>query len=214
MEAGDLVVIDIGASWAGYAADVTRTLPVSGRFTREQRAVYDIVRAAQRGAERAAAPGAPWTAVATAARDTIAQGLARLGLVDSATATYDCGASGGRQCPQWSLYYMHGLGHGIGLEVHDPDQAVGMGVIAEGSAFTLEPGIYVRAQLLDILPDTPANRALASRIGGAVRRYANVGVRIEDDYLVTARGVEWVSRAPREADEVEAAMARRAGGRE
>jgi Xaa-Pro aminopeptidase len=217
MRAGEVVVMDIGASWDGYAADVTRTVPVSGRFTPAQRAIYQLVRDAQAAAERAAVTGAPWSAPVDSAQRTIARGLARLGLTEGEGATYDCGPAGSgpvRQCPQWSLYYMHGLGHGIGLDVHDPEQAIAgpsaggtMPVIAEGSAFTLEPGVYVRARLLDdVVPDTPRNRQLADRIRDAVARHADVGVRIEDDYIVTARGVEWISRAPRELDEVEAAM--------
>jgi Xaa-Pro aminopeptidase len=110
------------------------------------------------------------------------------------------------------MYYMHGLGHGIGLEVHDPDQYDDER-IAPGSAFTIEPGIYVRANLLDILPDTPRNRALIARLRPAVARYANVGVRIEDDYIVSEAGVEWISRAPREIGEIEELLARpRANG--
>lgn len=206
MEAGDLLVMDVGASYRGYSADVTRTIPVSGTFTPDQRAVYRIVRDAQAAAERQARPGAPAARMSDSATAIIAAGLARLGLVESADATYDCDARSGRACPQVSLYYMHGLGHGIGLDVHDPEQSDESGRLAEGSAYTIEPGIYVRANLLEILPDTPRNRQLAARIGAAVSRFANVGVRIEDDYLVTARGVEWISRAPREASDVEAAM--------
>ena len=213
MLAGAIVVMDIDASYDGYAADVTRTVPVSGRFTPAQREVYQLVRDAQAAAERAAVVGAAWAAPADSARRTIARGLARLGLIEGEEATYDCGPGGARQCPQWSLYYMHGLGHGIGLEVHDPEQAQGASlpgaasVIAAGSAFTLEPGVYVRARLLeDVVADTPRNRQLAARVRAAVARYADVGVRIEDDYVATARGVEWLSRAPREIDEVEAAM--------
>jgi Xaa-Pro aminopeptidase len=154
--------------------------------------------------------GARYQAATDSARRTVAEGLARLGLVESAAATYDCGPAAdraSRQCPQAGLYFMHGLGHGIGLEVHDPEQAQLGGVIAPGSAFTIEPGVYVRERLLeDVLPDSPRNRAMTERIRPAVRRYANIGVRIEDDYVATAGGVEWVSRAPREAAEVEAAM--------
>jgi Xaa-Pro aminopeptidase len=101
---------------------------------------------------------------------------------------------------------MHGLGHGIGLEVHDPDQYYRTGVIAAGSAFTIEPGIYVREHVLEEMPDSPRNRALATKLRGAVQTYRNIGVRIEDDYLATEKGVEWISRAPREIEEVEAAM--------
>jgi Xaa-Pro aminopeptidase len=210
MRAGELVVLDIGASYAGYAADVTRTLPVSGRFTTEQRALYQIVRDAQAAAERAAAPGASWLAVQDSARVTLAAGLTRLGLIDAPDATYECGPgiAGGppRQCSQVGLYYMHGLGHGIGLEVHDPAQFYVTGIVQPGDAFTLEPGAYVRERLLALIPATPGNAPFKARIADVVRRYANAGVRIEDDYLVTEGGVEWVSRAPREVDEVEAAM--------
>jgi Xaa-Pro aminopeptidase len=211
MRDGDVVVMDIGASYAGYAADVTRTLPVNGRFTPAQRAVYQLVRDAQAAAERAATVGAQWTVVNEAARSTIAAGLARLGLIEAPEATYDCGpapTAGGapRQCPQVALYFMHGLGHGIGLEVHDPAQFYFAGTIREGDAFTIEPGVYVRSALLSIIPDTPRNAQLKARLAPVLRTYADIGVRIEDDYVVTAGGVEWISRAPRELAEVEAAM--------
>jgi Xaa-Pro aminopeptidase len=73
-----------------------------------------------------------------------------------------------------------------------------------GDVFTIEPGIYVSSLLLDILPDTPKNRAMIAKVRPAVQRYKNIGVRIEDDYLITASGVEWLSRAPREIREIEA----------
>ena len=130
-----------------------------------------------------------------------------VGLIESPAATYDCQFGDAvRKCPQYRLYYMHGLGHGIGLEVHDPDQYYFTRTIEPGSAFTIEPGIYVRADVLDVLPDTPANRALAERLRAAVQKYRNIGVRIEDDYLITDQGLEWISRAPREISEVEAMM--------
>ena len=126
----------------------------------------------------------------------LAAGLTRLGLIESPGATYDCDVGGQTaQCPQYDLYYMHGLGHGIGLEVHDSDTPT----IVAGSAFTIEPGIYVRADVLDVLPPTPRNHALAAKLRPAVDRYRNIGVRIEDDYIGTPNGVEWISRAPRES---------------
>ena len=205
MQAGDLLLIDAAASFGGYAADVTRTFPVSGRFTPEQRQVYQIVRDAQAAAERAAKPGAAWRDVSRAASTVIAEGLARLGLIESSTAMYQCGdAQRPRQCTQVSLYYMHGLGHGIGLAVHDPDQKDRDG-IGVGSAYSIEPGIYVRQELLDIIPKA-GNEALLAKIAPAVRKYANTGVRIEDNYIVTEDGVKWVSCVAREADEVEALM--------
>jgi Xaa-Pro aminopeptidase len=212
MQAGDVVVMDVGASYKGYAADVTRTVPVSGTFSPAQREIYQIVREAQAAAEKEAQLGVPWQRVSDAAEATIARGLARLGLIEAADATYDCAAGRGgepgstRSCSQVSLYYMHGLGHGIGLDVHDPEQFYFTQLIQPGSAFTLEPGIYVRANLLDILPKTPRNQVLASRLRAAVEKYRNIGVRIEDDYVATETGVEWISRAPRELEEIEALM--------
>ena len=105
----------------------------------------------------------------------------------------------------------HGLGHGIGLDVHDyPHAWFGPGAFATGDVFTIEPGIYVSTRLLDMLPDTPKNRAMIASVRAAVEKYNHIGIRIEDDYLITAMGVEWLSRAPREIGEVEAATRRKA----
>ena len=205
--AGEVVVMDIGASYRGYAADVTRTVPVSGTFTPDQRAIYQVVRDAQAAAERQVKIGAKASLMSDSATAVIAAGLARLGLIESPTATYDCGpVQQPQQCAQVRLYYMHGLGHGIGLAVHDPEQSAFTGTIAAGSAFTIEPGIYVRENLLEILPKTARNDALIAKIRPVVERFRNIGVRIEDDYVVTEQGVEWISRAPREIAEVEAMM--------
>ena len=203
----DLVVMDVGASYKGYAADVTRTVPASGRFSPTQRDIYTIVRDAQSAAERQAKLGAPSRLMNDSANVVIANGLARLQLIDSPDAMYDCSPGPTpRQCPQYRLYYMHGLGHGIGLEVHDPEQYYYTAKLGPGSAFTLEPGIYVRERVLEEMPDTPRNREVAARLRPMVTFYRNIGVRIEDDYLVTEQGVEWVSRAPREIAEIEALM--------
>jgi Xaa-Pro aminopeptidase len=202
IQAGEVVVMDIGASYGGYAADVTRTIPASGRFSRDQRAVYETVLAAQKAAEARARPGTTWHELNEVADSVIAEGLTRLGLIESPRATYRCGAAG--LCPQYRLFYMHGLGHGIGLEVHDPE-ASNYGPLQLGSVFTIEPGIYVRAAVLDELRDTPGNDALAARLRPAVERLRDVGVRIEDDFLLTPDGLERLSAgAPREIDEVEA----------
>jgi Xaa-Pro aminopeptidase len=212
---GEVVVMDVGAAFGGYAADVTRTLPANGRFSPEQRAVYQIVRDAQRAAERAARPGASYQGWREAARRVVARGVANLGLTQGENATFDppwasqCGTNPAA-CTQAFLYMAHGLGHGIGLEVHDrPHPWYGAGAFAPGDAFTIEPGIYVSRKLLEILPDTPKNRAMIAHVRPAVERYADIGVRIEDDYVITENGVEWLSRAPREIAEIEAEMARR-----
>ena len=211
---GEVVVMDVGAAYGGYSADVTRTLPASGRFTREQRAVYQVVRDAQAAAEKVARPGASFEAWRDAARAVVAEGVARLGLTEGVDATFDppwadqC-AGNPVACTQSFLYMAHGLGHGIGLEVHDrPHPWYGAGTFQPGDVFTLEPGIYVSRKLLDILPDTPKNRAMIAKVRPVVERYHDIGIRIEDDYLITERGAEWLSRAPRELAEVEAEMAR------
>ncbi|MGN6392726.1 MAG: aminopeptidase P N-terminal domain-containing protein [Gemmatimonadales bacterium] len=215
MRAGDVLVMDVGAGWDGYAADVTRTVPVSGRFTADQRAIYQIVRDAQRAAERVAAPGASYEAWRDSARAVIARAVARLGLTEGVDATFDppwadqCRQEAVR-CTQAFLYMAHGLGHGIGLEVHDPPHPwKDAGRFAPGEVFTIEPGVYVSTRLLDMLPDTPKNRAMIAKVRPAVQRYNGIGVRIEDDYAITGTGVEWLSRAPREPAEVESAMAQR-----
>lgn len=207
IQRGDVVVMDVGASYKGYAADVTRTIPATGVYSPEQRAIYQIVRDAQAAAERQARLGAAAHLMSDSATAVLARGLTSLGLIESPGATYDCGV-GGRtaRCPQYELYYMHGLGHGIGLEVHDPDQYYFTDTIAPGSAFTIEPGIYVRSDVLDVLPQTPGNREMAGKLRNAVATYHNIGVRIEDDYIATPSGVEWISRAPREIAEIEAIM--------
>jgi Xaa-Pro aminopeptidase len=203
MQAGETVVMDIGASYRGYAADVTRTVPVSGTFSPDQREIYTIVLAAQKAAEERARPGATLADLTTTAFASVAEGLARLGLIDGAEATYDCVTG---SCPQFRLFFMHGLGHGIGLDVHDPDLAY-YGPFGVGSAFTIEPGIYVRGDVFDYLPDTPRNREMAARLRPVAERYRNIGVRIEDDYFITESGVERISSgAPREIAEIEALM--------
>ena len=176
IDRNDMVVMDIGASYKGYAADVTRSVPASGVYSPEQRDVYRVVRDAQAAAERQAKLGAEAHLMNDSATAVLAAGLARLGLIESPRATFDCSLGGQMQrCPQYMLYYMHGLGHGIGLEVHDPDQYYFTQKIAPGSAFTIEPGIYVRANVLDVLPDTPGNRALAAALRPRVQKYQNVG---------------------------------------
>jgi Xaa-Pro aminopeptidase len=207
MSGGELLLMDVGAGFRGYAADITRTLPLSGTFTADQRAIYDIVLRAQAAAESQLRPGATWTILEGAASGEISRGLTALGLIESPDATYDCASPAtGNRCPQYRLYYMHGLGHGVGLQVHDPDVSY-YGAFQRGAAVTLEPGVYVRGDVLDFLPDTPGNRAMIERLRPAVARYRDIGVRIEDVYLIGENGVERPSVGlPRNPDEVEALM--------
>ncbi|MEX2465522.1 MAG: aminopeptidase P family protein, partial [Gemmatimonadota bacterium] len=174
-ESGDVVVIDVGAEYRGYAADVTRTVPVSGRFTEEQRAVYDVVHRAQEAGIRATEAGAPYLAPHRAAEAVLAEGMAELGLIRDANDL-----NGLRR------FFMHATSHYLGLDVHDVG---GGGPLEPGTVITVEPGIYIPAAE-DIDP-----------------RWWNIGVRIEDDILVTEEGpVNLSAGAPSSSSEVEALM--------
>jgi Xaa-Pro aminopeptidase len=209
MEDGEVLLFDVGSQYRGYAADITRTVPVNGRYSPEQRAIYEIVLEAQKAAEALFAPGITWREMNQAANAVLAEGLTRLGLIDAPDATYDCGPD--RSCAQMRLWYMHGLGHGVGMAVHDPDLSA-FGGFEPGTAISIEPGIYVRSDALDFLPDTPGNRAFLQRVGPVHQRYSDIGVRIEDIFILDDRGVERVSAAaPREIDEIEALMRESSG---
>jgi Xaa-Pro aminopeptidase len=212
LKPGDVVVMDAATEYEGYAADITRTIPVSGSYTPEQRALYQLVLDAQKAAERNSKPGMLASAAQDSSVDIRARGLAKLGLVESTDATFDppwpvdC-AKQPRQCKQAMFWMIHGISHGIGLAVHDPAQFyTGNRTFQQGDAFTIEPGIYIGSSMLDALPDTPRNRAFIAKVRPVVQRYENTGVRIEDDYLITDKGLERISTAPREIDEIEALM--------
>ncbi len=159
---GDLVVIDAAAEWGQYTADITRTFPVNGRFTARQKAIYDLVLGSQQAAFDAIKPGVTMAELDRASRTFMREHSGTL-----------CGA---QPC---DAYFIHGLGHWIGMDVHDVgDYST---PLAPGMVFTIEPGIY--------LPDE------------------GLGVRIEDDVLVTPGGAEWLSRsAPRATEDIERLM--------
>jgi len=213
---GDVIVIDAGTEYEGYAADVTRTIPVSGTFTPAQREIYKLVYDAQLAAERNSKAGMSAKAAVDSSIDIRAKGLVALGLAEGLDATFDppwkvnCTAVP-NACKQTHFWMIHGISHGIGLAVHDPAQFYyGDKTFKEGDAFTIEPGIYVSQAMLDALADTPKNRAFKAKVKEAVARYENTGVRIEDSYLVTDKGLERISAgAPRQIDEVEALMKKR-----
>jgi Xaa-Pro aminopeptidase len=212
LKAGELVVIDAAGEYEGYAADVTRTLPVSGRFTTDQRALYQLVRDAQDAAVRNAKPGMKFAVAQDSSLEVRARGLARMGLIEASDALYDppgranC-ATRPAACRQVNVWTIHGISHGLGLAVHDPVQFYsGDRTVQPGDVFTVEPGIYINTAFLDILPDTPRNRAFIAKVRPVAERLNNTGIRIEDDYIATATGLEWISPAPREVSEVEAAM--------
>lgn len=214
-KAGDLVVMDAAAEFHGYAADITRTIPVSGTFTPEQKQIYQLIRDAQTVAERNVKAGSRAGVAEDSSFIVRAKGLAALGLIESEDATLDppwnanCTAQA-QNCKQAYFWTIHGISHGLGLAVHDPMQSsFGNRVFKVGDAFTIEPGIYISTRALDALPDTPKNRAFKAKVLAAVKKYENTGVRIEDDYVITEKGLERISLAPREIPEIEALMARR-----
>ncbi len=192
---GDLLLMDVGAEYDHYTADITRTFPVNGKFTPDQAAVYQIVYDAQEAVARASKPGATLSDVSRAGTEVIKDGLLKLGLITD------------RNSMQHRLWFMHGTSHWLGMNVHDVGtRETKMEV---GAVFTNEPGIYIRSDALDYLPKTPENEKFIAAVRPAFEKYKNIGVRIEDDMLVTADGVRWMTAAlPRTIPEIESFMAR------
>jgi Xaa-Pro aminopeptidase len=187
IRSGDLLLLDAGVEGNTlYTADVTRTLPISGKFTREQRAVYEIVLAAQMAAMRAVKPGIDFMAPNKAAMAVLAQGLERLGILPTSAeeALRD-------ENQFYRRYSLHNVSHMLGLDVHDCAQARAQnykyGKLETGMVLTIEPGLYFQTDDLTV----PA-------------KYRGIGVRIEDDIVVTAKGHRNLSASlPREPAEVE-----------
>jgi Xaa-Pro aminopeptidase len=199
---GDLLLMDVGAEYDHYSADVTRTFPVNGKFSPAQAEIYQIVYDAQEAAAGAARPGNTISDVHRAAAEVIKDGLLKVGLITD------------RNSQQYSMWFMHGTSHYLGMNVHDVGTP---GAILEpGMVFTNEPGIYIRPDALDNLPKTPENEKFIEAVRPAFEKYKGMGVRIEDDMLITADGVKWMTEAlPRKMTEIEAFIARgrKAGGR-
>jgi Xaa-Pro aminopeptidase len=192
---GDLLLMDVGAEYDHYTADVTRTFPVNGKFTTEQREIYQIVYDAQEAVARATKPGVQFSALDRIARNTIEDGLLKLGLITE---------TGGAQSRIW---FMHGLGHFLGMNVHDVSKQGAP--LAAGMVFTNEPGIYIRLDALDNMPKDAETQAFVAKIRPAFEKYKGIGVRIEDDMLVTANGVEWMTKdLPRTIEGIESFLAK------
>ena len=185
LRGGDLLLIDAGCELDGYASDITRTFPVNGRFGGPQREVYEIVLAAQRAAIATVKPGASWIAPHEAAVRVLAQGMLDLKLVSGSLDAV-------LEKESYKRFYMHRTGHWLGLDVHDAGDYRRGGQwrpLAPGMTLTVEPGLYIRAD--DDVPE----------------RLRNIGVRIEDDVLVTAQGCEVLTaEAPKLVEDIEALM--------
>jgi Xaa-Pro aminopeptidase len=188
----DLLLIDAGCELDGYASDITRTFPVNGRFSGAQRSVYELVLAAQRAAMAKVAPGKAWNEPHDAAVRVLAQGMLDLKLLGGSLDEV-------LEKEAYKRFYMHRTGHWLGLDVHDAGeykQAGDWRRLASGMALTVEPGLYIRAA--DDVPEP----------------LRNIGVRIEDDVVVTASGCEVLTaEAPKRVDDVEALMRDARGGR-
>ncbi|MDB5094235.1 MAG: pepP [Candidatus Eremiobacteraeota bacterium] len=183
----ELVLIDAGVEAESlYTADITRTLPVSGTFSADQRTIYELVLAAQDAAFAKCAPGNDFLAPNAAAMEVLARGLERLGVIPSAVEALE------DQNQFYKRYSLHNVSHMLGLDVHDCAQARAetyrFGALAPGMVLTVEPGLYFQPDDLTV----PA-------------RYRGIGIRIEDDVLITPTGVDILSGAiPRTVDDVEA----------
>ncbi|WP_415916358.1 aminopeptidase P N-terminal domain-containing protein [Xanthomonas arboricola] len=186
---GELVLIDAGAEYRGYAADITRTFPVNGHFTPAQRALHDLVGAAQAAALAQARPGVPYEAGHLAAVQTLTEGLLQLGLLKG---KLERNIADGH----YKRFYRHKTGHWLGLDVHDVGDyrlAGDSRLLEPGMVFTIEPGLYISAD------DTTVEA-----------RWRGIGIRTEDNVLITADGHRVLTDAlARSADEIEAEMAGR-----
>jgi Xaa-Pro aminopeptidase len=196
--ATDLLLMDVGAEYEHYTADVTRTFPVGGKFTAAQADIYNTVLAAQEASMRMARPGNTFAEVNRASVEVIKDALLRLGLITD------------RNSPQHRLWFMHGTSHWLGMNVHD------VGALntkfEPGMVFTIEPGVYIRPDALDNLPKTEEWRKFAEAVRPAFEKYKGMGVRIEDDVVITADGHRNLSIAlPRTLADVENFMARATG---
>jgi len=180
---GDMLLIDAGAEYEYYASDITRTFPVNGRFSRAQRALYDLVLEAQSAAIEQVRPGNHWNEPHEAAVEVLSEGLIALGLLKGRKSTVV-------SKERYRKFYMHRTGHWLGMDVHDVgDYKIGgeWRVLEPGMVMTVEPGLYV-----------------AGGQKGVPRKWWNIGIRIEDDVLVTRDGPKVLTEGvPKDAEEIE-----------
>jgi Xaa-Pro aminopeptidase len=196
MRAGELLLVDAACNYDYMSGDITRTYPVNGKFSPLQKDIYRVVLQAQEEGIRAASkPGATLQDVHAKTVEVIKAGLLALGLIVDPRGE------------EYKLWYTHGASHYIGIDVHDVGSRTR--ALEPGMAFTIEPGIYIRQSALDALPRTPENLAFVERVQPAVRKYADIGVRVEDSFLVEATGLRTLSSAvPKTIEAIEAFLAR------
>jgi Xaa-Pro aminopeptidase len=218
MEGGDLLLMDVGAEYGNYTADITRTIPVNGKFSREQRTIYQLVLDAQLAAIEQMKPGNGFIDAHIAAREIIVDGLVKLGLITDPGSGW-----------QVRFYILYPSSHFLGLDVHDvgetggtreqflsltPKDSMLSRRLEPGMVLTIEPGLYFREkgleQVFDIFrheADSAEIAAFVEHVRGSYEKYVNIGVRIEDDILITRDGYINLSRyAPREIEDIEQIM--------
>ena len=186
LQAGDLLLIDAGAECNYYPADITRTFPVSGRFSQPQKLLYQLVLDAQLAAIEQVKPGIPWNYSHDIAIEVLTKGLVDLGILSGAIAELI-------EEEAYKPYYMHRIGHWLGLDVHDVGDYKLDGqwrVLESGMVLTIEPGLYIPQEDTSVAP-----------------QWRGIGIRIEDDVLVTENGCEVLTdAAPKSIQEIEALM--------
>ena len=229
MEDGDLLLIDAACEWGYFSADITRTFPVNGRFTAPQRAIYEVVLRAQTAAIEAITPGVRYEVIHETAKRVLTEGLVELKLVPR-------GVADSLAMHHYREFYMHGTGHWLGMDVHDVGDYKPAGrsrVLEAGMVFTVEPGLYIdptRASvtfhLLEYSEDERADRRMRLGLAAAKKiedeerakaekvehpippQFRGIGVRIEDDIVVTATGHDVLTAGtPKTVDDVERACA-------
>ncbi|MFN8000267.1 MAG: M24 family metallopeptidase, partial [Acidobacteriota bacterium] len=194
-----LLLMDCAAEFDHYTADITRTIPINGKFSKEQADIYRVVYEAQEECFKLIAKHREQKVtvamVNARAREVVADGLLRLGLITS---------KNGDEARTW---FMHGTSHWLGMNVHDVGDY--NTPLAPGMIFTVEPGIYLRPDALEVMPKTSQNEKFAAAIRAAFEKYKGIGVRIEDDILITPDGYRNMSQSiPRKLEEVETTMAK------
>lgn len=218
MEDDDLLLMDIGAEYGYYTADITRTIPVNGRFTPEQRTIYQLVLDAQLAAIDEMKPGNMFMDGHMAAKDVIVEGLTQLGLITDPESPW-----------QIKFYILYPSSHYMGMDVHDvgdkggsfsqfmeqtPQESMDSRVLEPGMVLTIEPGLYFREKGLEQLheifkeeADSTELEQFIEAVSPVYEQYVNTGVRIEDDILITTRGNINLSRyAPKEIEDIEQIM--------
>jgi Xaa-Pro aminopeptidase len=204
-ETGDMMVFDVGAKYQNYTADISRTIPVSGKFTKEQKEIYSIVLNAQKAGIAKMLPGKGMEEADVTVTNELNKGLFALGLITDTLQNW-----------QRTIWMQHGWDHSIGLVVHDVAGPYVRGqkeVLEPGMIYTMEPGLYFPANYFDksnykiqMVPEVEL-KAFMEKVEPIFKKYINIGVRIEDDVLITPTGNEVITKAvPKEIVDIEATM--------